>query len=146
MHLADELRLRPERFPNLTEGTFAITSEATPDYNCVAWAAGVTDRWIDHFEDCWPSGIRCGDSPADYAELYKQRGFELCDSGEFEQGYVKVAIYGDDRGLFTHVALQKTDGRWTSKMGGLEDIEHAELTSLCGRAYGEPVLYLRKAR
>lgn len=27
-------------FPRLTSGNHRITSPATPDYNCIAWAAG----------------------------------------------------------------------------------------------------------
>jgi hypothetical protein len=28
-------------FPRLTEQNYRVTSPATPDYNCIAWSAGV---------------------------------------------------------------------------------------------------------
>ena len=36
-------------------------------------------------------------------------------------------------------------GRWTSKLGGLEDIEHASPAELEGTEYGKVAQYMRKA-
>jgi len=41
------------------------------------------------------------------------------------------------------VARQLADARWTSKLGGLEDIEHA-LHDLVGAEYGTVALILRR--
>ena len=32
-------------FPALVGTGYFVTSPATPEYNCIAWAAGETDRW-----------------------------------------------------------------------------------------------------
>ena len=48
------------------------------------------------------------------------------------------------KGEFTHVALQLPTGRWTSKLGGLEDIEHDTLKALEGIDYGEPVRFMKR--
>lgn len=42
------------------------------------------------------------------------------------------------------MARQLPTGRWTSKLGGSEDIEHASPTELEGDMYGTVVLYMRK--
>lgn len=37
----------PTRLPNLDRATCRKTDEANEDYNCVAWAFGIIDDWID---------------------------------------------------------------------------------------------------
>lgn len=48
-------------FPDLAKDTnFKILSECTDVYNCIAWAMGYTDRWVDHFKGAghwWPDGV-----------------------------------------------------------------------------------------
>jgi len=34
-------------FPNLVHCEWSITAEATPVYNCIAWSAGISDRWFE---------------------------------------------------------------------------------------------------
>jgi hypothetical protein len=46
-----------------------------------------------------------------------------------------VALYADGQGVPLHAARQWPDGRWTSKLGAMEDIEHA-LQDLVGSEYG----------
>jgi len=43
-----------------------------------------------------------------------------------------------------HAARQLPEGRWTSKLGELEDIEHA-LHDLTGTVYGSVVLVMKRA-
>jgi hypothetical protein len=52
-----------------------------------------------------------------------------------ELEYQKIAIYIDVSGTPTHAARQLPNGKWTSKLGWLEDIEH-ELDGLTGDRYG----------
>jgi hypothetical protein len=68
-------------------------------------------------------------------EAFKSLGFTVTSNSEYEEGYDKVAIYGQD-GEYTHAARQLTSGKWTSKIGGLEDIEHNSLEGLVGIEYG----------
>ncbi|HZO88142.1 MAG TPA: hypothetical protein VFB38_07355 [Chthonomonadaceae bacterium] len=47
-------------FPSLATSGYDITSPAAEDYNCIAWAAGETDRWWwpDPFSiGYWPEGV-----------------------------------------------------------------------------------------
>jgi hypothetical protein len=54
----------------------------------------------------------------------------------------KVALYATDEGP-AHAARQLSNGRWTSKLGRDEDIEH-ELEGLAGSHYGAVVQFLQR--
>ena len=45
---------------------------------------------------------------------------------------------------WTHAARLKADGKWTSKLGTEEDIEHNTLESMEGDLYGLVIQILRK--
>ena len=47
-------------------------------------------------------------------------------------------------GRWTHAARLKPDGKWTSKLGIEEDIEHNTLESMEGDLYGFVIQILRK--
>jgi hypothetical protein len=44
----------------------------------------------------------------------------------------------------TYVARQLPDGRWTSKLGQLEDVTHATTDALEGSDYGEVVQFMKR--
>ena len=135
-------------FPKLNSQNHRTTSPATPSYNCVAWAANDSSRWWDHLYGYWPEGVARDDSVQAYVDLFRRLGFELCDNSEPEPGFEKIAVYGK-AGDFTHVARLLESGSWTSKLGGLEDIEHDDLGSLADDSddsYGRPLVFLRRAR
>jgi hypothetical protein len=46
--------------------------------------------------------------------------------------------------MWTHAARQLDNGKWTSKLGQLEDIEHESLEALSGAVYGSVVQVLKK--
>jgi hypothetical protein len=53
-----------------------------------------------------------------------------------EPGIEKVAIYADlPADSWTHAARQLPNGRWTSKLGDFEDIEHDTPEGLAGNVY-----------
>ena len=52
-------------------------------------------------------------------------------------------MFADDQGTPLHAARQLPNGRWTSKLGELEDIEHV-LHDLEGAAYGSVVLVMKR--
>ena len=54
-------------------------------------------------------------------------------------------VYESLSGYVVHMARQLPTDRWTSKLGGLEDIEHASPAELEGREYGIVVQYMRRA-
>ena len=139
-------------FPRLLQEGYRIESPRTPRYNCIAWAGGDTTRWW------WPGGAPFGPYywpdrvPAEETlesfelALGTQGGYQRCDSPDLEPGFEKIAVYVDEAGKPTHAARQLESGWWTSKLGRLEDIEHATLAALEGSAYGRVGLVLRRPR
>jgi hypothetical protein len=73
------------------------------------------------------------------------RGFEECTSPDPEPGFEKVAVFENEDGEACHVAKLLRSGRWSSKLGKWEDIEHS-LPGLEGPypAYGRAVTFMRK--
>jgi hypothetical protein len=67
-----------------------------------------------------------------------------CTDASLELRYEKIAIYASTAGVPTHAARQLHTGRWTSKLGHLEDIEHSSPDALISNSYGSPVLFMRR--
>lgn len=70
-----------------------------------------------------------------FIEAYGTRGFVACADGTLEAGFEKIAIFAKQVGgatVPTHAALQLETGRWTSKMGNLEDISHSTFDAVGG--------------
>lgn len=133
--------------PSLEIAGFVYTSPPDERYNCVAWALGNVADWIEPggmAGTTWPSGVPVDLTVGTFVSLFQFFGYEVCSNGVFEDGYDKVAIYGDD-GDFCHVARQSEDG-WSSKLGELNDIEHPTLAALEDRSYGYVLLFLRRQR
>ncbi len=61
-----------------------------------------------------------------------------------EPGIEKVAIFADESGCPKHMARQLPSGKWTSKLGHDEDIEHSDLAVLEGGDYGRVVSILAR--
>lgn len=134
-----------ENFPGLSDSEWRIASPPTPTYNCIAWAAGKTDRWWwpDPLEVCyWPPAAPRSETIEAFALAYAALGYSACDSPEPEPGVEKVAIYAH-AGRPKHAARQLPDGRWTSKLGRLVDIEH-KLSALEGDKYGYVTTILKR--
>ena len=69
----------------------------------------------------------------------------------YEDGYEKIAIFVGEYewgGIGpTHAARQLTNGHWTSKLGGEEDVEHTDLDSVGGKpGYGDVQVFMRRLR
>ena len=62
-----------------------------------------------------------------------------------EQGIEKIAIYADGK-VYEHAARQLANGKWTSKMGKGEVIEHDTPEDLVGPAYGQVVKFMQRKR
>ena len=86
-------------FPNSQKDPFLITSDYTPNYNCISWAYEDTSRW--YWPDpaniyYWPPSIpRKVDIPS-FIALFALRNYSVCDNGEFEIGYEKIAIFANN--------------------------------------------------
>ena len=63
-----------------------------------------------------------------------------------EAAYVRESMTSCQKaGVPTHAARQMPSGRWTSKLGFREDIEH-DLHAVSGDLYGTVVLLLKRPR
>jgi hypothetical protein len=62
---------------------------------------------------------------------------------QLEQGFEKTALFADAEGVPSHAARQLPNSRWTSKIGAMEDIEHA-LHDLDGELYGTVVRIMKR--
>ena len=142
--------LEPHRevlFPDLNRTEYLVTSDETPAYNCLAWAAGDSTRWWSPRPgNYWPEAARREETLDSFRVVFEDLGYQRCETDELEPGSEKVAIFVDNEGLPTHAARQLTDGSWTSKLGSWQDIEHQHLRDLSGTAsiYGVVALIMRR--
>jgi hypothetical protein len=134
-----------EVFPGLRGQPYQIKSPRDRRYNCIAFAAGDerTWWWPDAAEeDTWPAGVARVETVAAFRDAFATLGYEGCDHDRLEAGYEKVALFAL-AGVPKHAARQLPSGRWTSKLGPREDIEHA-LHDLTGMVYGSVVLVMKR--
>ena len=75
--------------------------------------------------------------------VYERLGFAVCGDARPEPGCEKIVIYGA-HGEWEHVARLIDAGKWTSKMGPDEDIEHDCPEDLAGGAFGSVVRVMRR--
>lgn len=142
---------RPAALPNLTDTICQIKSPFDRNYNCIAFAAGDPTKWWWPDEDgYWPQGVPRLLTFEAFVMAFSTLGFMPCANGDLEFGYEKIALYGRDRGdghlIPTHAAIQLPDGRWTSKLGQCEDVEHDTLWAVNGPDYGAAVRFLMRMR
>ncbi len=83
---------------------------------------------------------------AGFIRAFGQFGYAICDTGDLETGYERLAVYADETGTPTHMARQLPSGQWTSKLGELEDIQHLTLAQLSGSDYGQVAQILKRKR
>ena len=72
-----------QRHPNLTTDNHSVSSPRSGDYNCVAWALGDDDEWIEpggRNGTSWPATIRDGDDLTPFIALFRSHGFDECDN------------------------------------------------------------------
>jgi hypothetical protein len=135
-------------FPGLQTSTFQVTSPATKDYNCIAWAAGDTAHWWwpDHDpEDAtnfWPPGVPVEETLDAFVAAFATLGCAPSSGEDLEPGFERVALFAS-AGFPTQAARQLPNGRWTSKLGKREDIEH-DLHALSGDEYGTVAIVLKR--
>lgn len=137
-----------EGWPNLSKTKFEVTSCYSEEYNCLAYAAGEDDRWWSPLPSpgyYWPPGIPRKNTWDSFIAAYATLGFELCEDGQLEEGYEKLAIYGSEFGRPKHVAIQLSDGTWSSKLGKLQDINH-ELLGLEVKEYSQVQRFMKRSR
>ncbi len=135
-------------FPGLARSGYQETSARNNDYNCIAWAAGESHVWwwpgLDASREYWPPGVPRERTRDAFVAAFASLGYLVCEGEEPEAGFEKIALFADADGRPTHAARQLPNGRWTSKLGKAEDIEHA-LHDLEGAVYGAMVLIMKRA-
>ena len=132
-------------FPKIAGTNYKITSPSTIDYNCIAWAVEDVLKWWWPFKPYfWPQGVKSEETIEAFIAAFESVGYEICQGGELEPAFQQIALYVDATETPTHAARQLQDGRWTSKIGQLEDIEHDTADDLVGHRYGRVANYLRK--
>jgi hypothetical protein len=132
-------------FPGLRGQPYQLASPRDRRYNCIAFAAGDSRSWWWPDlaeEDSWPAGIAREETVEAFRDAFATLGYAVCDDDRLEAGYEKVALFAR-AGVPKHAARQLPSGRWTSKLGAMEDIEHA-LYDLTGLVYGSVVLVMRR--
>ena len=133
-------------FPNLRDGEYEVTSPQTREYNCIAWAADDEENWWwPSADDHWPDGVPRVNTVDNFILAFQRLGYEVCDDGDLQIQYEKVALYANVNGP-QHMARQLSSGAWTSKLGSEWDIQHATTKAVENDAYGEVVLFLRRLR
>jgi hypothetical protein len=133
--------------PRLRGANYRVTSPFDAEYNCIAWAAGDTSIWWwpegNPRQNHWPSTVPRVVTLDAFRDAFATLSYAPCGGEEFEPGFEKVALFATPQGVPTHAARQLPNGRWTSKLGKSEDIEHA-LRDLEGDLYGTVVLVMRR--
>ena len=148
-------------FPSLkNDDIFKIIDGENPNYNCIAYAANVTDCWwwplpvdkrpsfLGGVKCNWPRAAKNATSLNVLIEIFRDLNYVECNNYDFEDGFKKVAFYvkGDK---FTHAARQLTygdkQGKWSSKLGNSFLITHKTPQSIEGNAYGKSVFYMKKS-
>jgi hypothetical protein len=142
--MSDQL---PTLFPGLRTTTFQITSPIDDKYNCIAWAASDAGQWWWPVGDApsvvWPPAVPREATLDAFAAAFLTLGYVRGADDSLEPGWEKVGLFADAAGIPTHAARQLASGRWTSKLGQAEDIEH-ELRAVEGEIYGAVVLILKR--
>lgn len=121
------------------------TSPASKEYNCIAWAAGDSKKFWWPLGGYWPPNTPREVTLDMFERIFNNLGYERCSNADLEPGYRKIAIYAKSDGKPTHAARQLDNGKWTSKLGKREDVEHDSLI-LPILDYGLPVLILRRSK
>ncbi len=138
-------RLQTPSFPNTFIEPFIITSPQTEEYNCIAWAYEDNEAWYwpDNDLAYWPDNIPNTLEVNSFVELYRSIGYEITDNEQYEEGFLKVAIYTKN-GIPQHAARQINAHYWTSKLGKEFDISHT-IFSMSDGAYGNVTVFMKRA-
>lgn len=132
-------------FPNLDVDSVTVTHPPDAGYNCVAWAAGVTDAiwWPADPDAYWPPGVQDELTVDALISAMATAGYAPCTDGVRMPGLEKAAVYARD-GVPTHVARQLAGGVWSSKLGRDCTVSHATPRGVEGPIYGSAVVFLQR--
>lgn len=127
-------------------------SNADSDYNCVAWAVAADKDnwwWPITYDDLAPAkwiSESGSDTLEHFIEAMRSIGFEIAEDASVETGFHKIAIYAKVDRTPTHMARQLDNGRWVSKLGSSEDVEHVDVNCFRNEImYGEVHTIMKRA-
>lgn len=140
-----KFRHEQDAFPNRSAANTRKTSDDDVSYNCFGWVIGKLEILSWTSGSLWPE-----DAPRNFLidsmiKVYEFFGFERCDNDFVEADIEKIAIYADG-GIAVHAALQTANGKWSSKLGLAEDVEHDDLTAIAGGVYGQVACLMKRPR
>jgi len=147
--MVQKLHSNPEykcRFPQLGPFNHWVRSPKDNKYNCVAFALGEDERpWWPSSQAgfYWPEGVPEEETLDAFIAAFATEGYVPCDGGAPESGYEKIVLYALAGNNPKHAAKQLPNGKWISKLGLEEDIEHT-LPALDGPGYGTPVRFFKR--
>jgi hypothetical protein len=148
-------------FPELSHDPhFKLLDKPNPDYNCIAYAAGVLNEWwselpanqkppivFDGVKYNWPFDAPNDMKLSTLIYIFSNFKYEVCSDGNYEPGYRKICIYGKSKDLASHAARQNvsdaTKVTWTSKLGKSSLIQHGTPYTICGDAYGDVIQFMK---
>lgn len=125
---------------------FHVNSPETFSYNCIAWAMGMNDRWVDHELvpwHWWPNGVQRNKSEQALKDAFAALGFEETTNPDYEIGFDKVALYSINN-EWTHAAKVVDSITYHSKFGALNDAFHSGLNNTLSIGYGNIYSYMRR--
>jgi hypothetical protein len=136
--------------PQLTEKNCRKIADSDSRYNCLAFAAGDTDHVWDPGIDqgyYWPPTAPQEGTIRAWVEALRCVGFGGYDgrAADLTPTLVKVVIFGRAFQA-THAARQLKDGRWASKLGDWEAMEHDTPELLEGPSYGTIQIFMSRPR
>jgi hypothetical protein len=132
-----------DQYPDAV-GRYQVTSEWDDNYNCIGFA--ITNGKLENWNHLQPNKWIGQRTPSIHSlvRVCEARDFKRCGMDmSLEPGFEKIALY-ELRGMYTHAARQLPDGRWKSKLGEDEDIEHDTPECLCGKFYGQVHCIMRR--
>lgn len=133
--------------PLKNDVNFKILSPFSFQYNCIAFAMGLTDRWVDNSNipwHWWPP-VEKGDSIEHLRDAFQYFGFEECGMDDtIDELYDKVALY-HIANKWKHAARIVADGIYHSKFGESYDGCHSSGNVLQAQ-YGTVCLIMRRLK
>src|SRR5258706_6003834 len=100
---------KSDQFPKLAKKDHLVISNYDACYNCIAFAAGITDKkyWPNWNPDyTWLDSIPHAETLDAFIKFYETFGYSGPSNGTFLEGVEKVAIFTDKSGKPTHAAKQ----------------------------------------
>lgn len=131
-----------ERDPN-----FILLSPDIKMFNCIAYAMGLDDRWVDPSDipwHWWPP-VQKDQNPNSLIKAFEYFGFEACGMDDtIEDAYDKVALYQKDN-KWQHAARVVDNNKYHSKFGESYDGTHSNGNVLL-LGYGVPYQIMRRLK